>query len=397
MRHGYKLLLLLALLLVARPGLCEDSDQRRYYLGLSFGESNPVTKAKDVWGASLGVNFNRHFGVELAVDKLEVYLRNSQRKVGELKFYGIVPQLRVRYPLLHDRLTPYVLAGPGLGVTELNDTSVATTWSSGEVDTRLVTSVGGGGEYFLSDNIALGVEGKYFITGTGSFSAQGETHSTNLDTGILTAGFRFFYPQLHPGEIGRAARAGRTRLYIGVRVGGAVNATTQIYPGVKISPGVPGSGFSMCYGASIGADFGRYAGIEVSLDNYEPKLALTDLGTVGEYALFPLLLQGRLRYPLQNGRLEPYLIGGVGAEKAEFNDSKAVVAGRGVSGEDFSVVGSVGGGVQYFVTDNLAATFELKYILSDGHSFTVGNETMSAGNLDVLLFSVGLRAYLLDL
>jgi opacity protein-like surface antigen len=388
---------MVAIVLSAGLGKCEDSDQTRYYLGLNFGESNPVTKASDEWGGSLGVNFDRHVGVELAVDKFELYLFNSARKVGEVKIFSIVPQLRLRQPLFDDRLVPYLIAGTGLGVTQLNDTTVPTTWSSGKTDVRILASVGGGIEYFLLDNIAFGVEGKYLISGTGQFSAQGETNSIDLSTGLLTFGFRLFYPQLRPAEIGQAARAGKTRFYGAVRIGGAVNTATQIYPDVTASGGIPGSGFSLCYGAAIGADFGKYAGIELSLENYEPKIAVAGAGSVGEYALFPVILQGRLRYPLMAGRLEPYLIGGVGAEKAEINDGKASTKGLGLSDDGFAVVGSIGAGVQYFVMDNIAVTFELKYIISRGHSFTIGEETMQNGNLDALLFTIGLRAYLLDL
>ena len=46
------------------------------------------------------------------------------------------------------------------------------------------------------------------------------------------------------------------------------------------------------------------------------------LGTIGEYGVFALMPQVRLRYPLFRGRLVPYVIGGAGVAFTDFNDRK---------------------------------------------------------------------------
>jgi hypothetical protein len=73
---------------------------------------------------------------------------------------------------------------------------------------------------------------------------------------------------------------------------------------------------------AVGIDLGRYAGIELSADGYEPRLAVRPFGVIGEYAIYAVIPQLRLRYPLAGGRITPYLLTGVGLSWAEVNDRK---------------------------------------------------------------------------
>jgi opacity protein-like surface antigen len=151
------------------------------------------------------------------------------------------------------------------------------------------------------------------------------------------------------------------------------------------------------FGGAVGVNLGRYAGIELSVENRELTLHDAGIGTLGEYALFPILLQGRLRYPLLQGRLEPYVIGGAGIELAELNDSSDAPAGLHVSADDQTLVGAIGGGLEYFVTENISIAWELKYVISRGHELQLGHRAAVSGNLDSLFLSIGVRAYLFEL
>src|SRR5262245_6689985 len=145
------------------PGRAEDSDRVRYYLDIRVGESNPLVKAEDHSGLSLGVNFDLHLGAELSTDLYELKLKTPG--IGQIGEYGVIaiaPQFRVRYPLFDRRLVPYALAGVGVALGQFNDRKPSAFGLSVDADAVVpIGVVGGGIEYFFADNIALGVEGKY--------------------------------------------------------------------------------------------------------------------------------------------------------------------------------------------------------------------------------------------
>ncbi len=85
-------------------------------------DTNPLTGVHDAWGIGLGANLNRYVGIEVAVDSYELFVEPAGfGKIGEYSVWSIVPQVRLRYPLLRDRLVPYLLVGGGIGFTQFND------------------------------------------------------------------------------------------------------------------------------------------------------------------------------------------------------------------------------------------------------------------------------------
>jgi len=392
--------ILLALMLATAPARAEDSDSLRYYLSLRFAESNPLTRAHDAFGASIGANLGAHLGFELSLDDYELQLDTSGAgKVGELNVLALMPQVRLRWPLLERRLVPYVLAGAGMAVTQVNDTSVPVSWQGGNTRVRPAGAVAVGIEYFLTDDIAFGTEGRYFIIGDGEFSAAGEETDTSLNAAMWTFGLRLFYPELHPSPPRTWTSHDATRIYLAARVGGALPGASEVFPGTWDDPEQPifGSALSVLFGGAVGVNLGRYAGVELSIENRELTLHTAGVGDLGEYALFPILLQGRLRYPLLDGRLEPYVLGGAGVELAELNDSSDVPAGLPVSADDQTLVGAIGAGFEYFVTQDISIGWEMKYLISRGHELQIGRGAPVSGNLDALFLSLGVRAYLFEL
>jgi len=376
----------------------EDSELPRAYLGLRIGESNPLTKANDVASISLGANLDRYLGFEFSVDGYELYLDTaSQGRVAELAVLGLLPQVRLRYPLLASRLVPYFLGGAGLAIAQINDASVPTTWASGGLNSiRALGAVGGGIEYYVSDDIALGVEGKYLITGSKTFDADGTKQEVDMDVGILTFGMRAFYPELHHDPAAFAVRRGGRRLWVGARFGGALSMAGRIFPGVATEPEqtLLGSNFAPLYEVSAGVQLGPVVDLGLSLANYELRIQPPGAEGKADYAVFPILVQARLHLPLPDHRIDPYAVLGVGAEKAEVNDAGST--GMRLDGSGFAVVGALGAGIDYFVTSDVAVGAEVKYVLSRGHTLEVDGGPALRGDLDALLVSVGLRAYLLD-
>ena len=89
----------------------EDADRYRPYFKFHSGDIEPLWGVDDHWSLGLGANLNRYVGVELAFD---YYLRdwgenpdlNEPADVGEASSYHLIPEIRLRYPLMKDRLVP---------------------------------------------------------------------------------------------------------------------------------------------------------------------------------------------------------------------------------------------------------------------------------------------------
>lgn len=392
---------LLALVLLATTAAhAADSDRPRVYLGVRIGESNPLTKANDVASVALGASFDRYLGVELSADAYELFLDTpSQGRVGELGLLGLLPQIRARYPLLEDRLVPYLLGGGGIAFAQINDANVPTTWASGGdlTSVRFMGAIGGGVEYFVSDDVALGVEGKYLVTGAKTFDANGTKERVDMNVGVLTFGLRAFYPESDPDPARIAALRSTRRFYVSTRFGGALRIPGSAFPGVATAPEqeILGSNLAPLFSVSIGAQLGPVLDLELSGSNYELTLRAPGAAGKAEYAVFPVLLQTRLHVPAGDPRLDPYVLGGVGAESVEVND--AGHTGVELDGNGFAVIGALGAGLDFFVTRDVALGLEAKYVLSRGHTLTIDGGEALRGDLDAFFVSLGLRVFLFDL
>ena len=138
----------------------EDSDIPRWYLQLKFRDTDSNTGVHDYYGFGIGANLNRYLGFELSGDHFEIFPKvRGLGTVGEYGVFALMPQVRVRYPVWHDRVVPYVIGGAGVALTDFNDKkepafpyqvrSESSTWAA---------TLGVGVEYFVADNIALVVE-----------------------------------------------------------------------------------------------------------------------------------------------------------------------------------------------------------------------------------------------
>jgi opacity protein-like surface antigen len=201
------ILLSVALLSVASASHAEDTDDLRGYLGVRLGISAAydteiggglsATPNEQVLGVSVGLNLGRHLGLELAGDGWERNMRFERRTIGEFAMYTGMPLLRARYPLLEGRLTPYALAGLGVGYTEFNDRKrPGFELDIGGSSWGVVGALGLGLEYFVANNIAIGIETKYIISRGQEIRVNGRQQSLDLDTLLATAGLRLFFPEV---------------------------------------------------------------------------------------------------------------------------------------------------------------------------------------------------------
>jgi opacity protein-like surface antigen len=65
-----------------------------------------------------------------------------------------------------------------------------------------------------------------------------------------------------------------------------------------------------------------------------------------------------------------------------------------VNGGPYGVTASVGGGLDYCVTSNVAFDFETRYLFAREATLNINDGPTLDGNLDAVLFSFGLRIFL---
>ncbi len=117
---------------------------------------------------------------------------------GEVVEYAVwtnILQARYRYPRLNGRLVPYAVAGGGFGFTEFNDRSqpAGQNGANGGFDTSYVAATGIGMEYFLAENIAIGIEAKHIFMFDGEITVNNQPTELQLDPLFLTLGLRAFF------------------------------------------------------------------------------------------------------------------------------------------------------------------------------------------------------------
>lgn len=188
-----------------------DTDQIRFYIGgragITFFTSSQLTEqvkidsTDDIFGAVVGLNLGKHFGVEITLDYQEPSLTVSGLgKIGEFSTWHVIPHLRVRYPLANGKLTPYFLGGAGIGFAEFNDpTPRGADFPFATERTSITGSVGGGIEYFVANNIAVGVESRFLFFNV-DIEVEGSRQKVDLNKGLIYGGIRIFFPEAKPAK-----------------------------------------------------------------------------------------------------------------------------------------------------------------------------------------------------
>ncbi|MFM7100985.1 MAG: outer membrane protein [Verrucomicrobiota bacterium] len=381
---------------LASPARAEDSDAFRPYLGFRYGEFNVAWDVHDLWGFSLGANLDRHWSVELGSDLFEVDLLDSAgRKRGEVSVIDLVPTVRYRLPLFQGRLVPYLLAGAGPSFIQFNDRKAAGFGQ--QIDARgtvFSAAVGGGLDWFVTDNVALNLEGRYLFTEALGVRYEQGAHTLDASTPLLTVGLRVFFREIEPRPLPTQARRLRFHPYFGVRVGASHLVDDQLGNGLEVGPEVSAFlGDSNQTGSIVlGANLGRHWNVEVSLEQQEYNLRHPDWGDFSEYAAYAIMPTVGYRWPLGGGRWVPYLAAGVGAVYGEVNDIKPRGKGLVVEGGGFRPALRAGGGLEYFVTSNFSLTTDVRYLHTWGQDVTV-NGVDFGGDFSNVSATLGFRLY----
>jgi opacity protein-like surface antigen len=390
---------LLQALFFQLPAGAEDADRFRPYFRFGNGDISSNWGVFDLWSFGLGANVDRHWGGELAVDNYERKYRYHGQTLGEISSWNVIPQLRLRRPLLRDRLVPYLVAGAGASFLQFKDEEASQSAQGRKVELSggaFTVTAGAGIDYFVSDNVALNVEGKYFWTQPLTGMVDGNSARADVSTPTFTAALRVYTDENRPRPLADAVDEAGGRGYIGVRVGGAVLTDDRLTPGVTLVSDAPSVGaVNQTAGLLFGWDFSRNWGAELSWDFLEYGVDL-DGREIGEYSMKLVIPQIRYRRPLADGRWVTYLNAGVGAAYGEFNDRTGAGYGLKIGAQGFNPAGSVGAGVEYFLNRNLSVLGDAGWVYLWGQKFRIDTVTDGRGDSSDFLFHIGVRVYIFD-
>ena len=203
-----------------------------FRLHTNQGRGLEIDRYSQNYSFSLGVDINRFVGVELMTSQSQTDLEWSGRKIGEYGMFTLIPQVRLSYPLLDGRLTPYVVAGVGFGHNEFGDRKRGGIGLSIQGnDTRVAGAVGVGLEYRLADNIGVGGELRYLASRGHEIEIEGTRQTLNLDALLVQARLRLLFPEREARP--EAAYHTDGRWYLGLRYGGALTTRDRIGDGIE--------------------------------------------------------------------------------------------------------------------------------------------------------------------
>jgi opacity protein-like surface antigen len=388
--------------LALAPGCpAQDGERIRGYLSLRLGShvlpdtgfrpGIDASSPNPAIGASVGVDLTPHLGAEIAADGWSTDLHAPGRgKIGESGMWTIIPQVRLRYPLREGRVVPYAVGGLGVSFSEFKDrTGSGARLEIHGQDTALAGSVGLGVDYLVAGNVAVGIEAKYIRPGSHVFAVDGRRGAATVDSILTTAGLRLLFPESREAPAWKAPAVPELdapRPYLGFRLGLQWFLEPETIPGIRAtSPNDP------AYGVSIGVDVARHLGLELAADTWEPSLRLASGKKVAEYRTWTFIPQARVRYPTLDGRLTPYLVGGVGLAVTQ-QDDRTGAEGLVVRGEDAGVAAALGGGVEYALASNIALGLETRYVWPGSHRLAVGAQQGRA-HLDSVIAGASLRVF----
>jgi opacity protein-like surface antigen len=143
---------------------------------------------------------------------------------------------------------------------------------------------------------------------------------------------------------------------------------------------------------SVGANFNRHLGAELTLDYFERDEEFSTYGTLGEVSAWNVVPYFRLRYPTVKDRLVPYIVAGIGPSFLQFNDRRPKLAGKEIDIEGMTFAVGAGVGLEYFIADNVTFGIEGKYIWVNPIDGTVEGQNLDV-DMSSTVFTFGLRVY----
>jgi len=257
-------------------------------------------------------------------------------------------------------------------------------------------SVGGGLEYFIQDNIAFGLEGRYNFVQSIDGAIGDRSVPVDLSAALFTFGLRVYFDENHPQPLVSQEAEPVTSLYFGVRAGSDFLTDGDLGSGVKLDPEQAAWGglAGQTGGVLVGVDWGRHLGAEIAGDSVNHLITVKGFGEVTEYGQGWVMANFRLRFP--HGRWSPYVYAGPGVCYAEIKEDKPPSVGYKLTGSKLHPAFNVGAGVEYFVTRRFSLNADARWAYSWDHTFDMGNIS-ARGDISYAAATIGFRVYLFDL
>ncbi len=150
-----------------------DVDDLEDALGLSVD-------VDDAWGinAFVGWRFMRYFALEGNFNWYDDFDAEVGGVNFEVEIWTLMLDLKAMYPVYNDRLVPYLRVGGGYMDAEIDVLGVD------DSDEDFAFNLGGGLDYYVTDQISLGLDGKY-VWGTGDLD------ELEYFVGSINAAFHF--------------------------------------------------------------------------------------------------------------------------------------------------------------------------------------------------------------
>ena len=377
-------------------------------------------------GGGLGYNITRNWGVELQFQGGEPDLRSASRgKIREISVLTVVAAARYRWHLLEDRLVPYLTGGLGMSFNDVNEDAKPYTRADSDTST-IVGSLSAGFDYFLSPNVAVGLESRYLIhpnqSAEVSFQAGAGGHVTHfMDDTNLTSISLLAQLRMYPGQQ-EGPGTDRTfffadhgpfdtdelRFYVAGFFGYDFLFDKSAGGGVTLRD--KGGDFNLTKGGAVGVNLDGNWSAEVQMLETPLNLHTDQIGKIAEVDDTAILPTLRYRMSFLGGRLVPFLTAGLGVAYLIVNDPRLVVEvpnGRGGATQVRSpkwdpdsprIVGSLGAGVEYFLNHHLSVGLYLPFHFYQSADTTVryANGKTVTGTVDFTGFVplLQLKAYL---
>jgi opacity protein-like surface antigen len=150
----------------------------------------------------------------------------------------------------------------------------------------------------------------------------------------------------------------RRRLYLSVDTGAAFVFDEQFAGDVDLDTA---DGINLSLGGGLGYNLDRHWSVELQVQGTEPDLRSATRGKITELSNITFVPAARFRWPLGDGRLVPYASAGVGVSVTQVNDAAKPYVKK--TTDSTTIVGSIAAGVDYFLTPNIAAGFELRSLI----------------------------------
>lgn len=347
-----------------RPYLRIGLGRTYFYGGASPDLDISGTSGQPLADLTVGADLSKYWGIEFSVNYTKTDLRSpTMGTLGDFSTIAGIGQIRLRYPSPDGRFVPYATAGFGNGFADFsgrknfNFNGGGRGWSPFGI-------ISAGGEYFIYRNIAMGLELKEVFQYRPELSVNGQKEAVNADNIGVLISTRVYFDSPNTGPRGSNANlppakdSNAFRVYVAARGGRALFTDRKKLDsnGIDID-----SWSGPLLSGAIGANINRYWGGEFAFEYGRAQLRSPANLRLTGYPVWTMLALARLRYPVMQDKLVPYVIFGGGLGWAETGDRDLPESQFNFhSAQQHTFVGAAGVGVDYFVQDDVALTFETR-------------------------------------